>query len=144
MLIGSFLIGLISDRFGRMSAHMAGVLAYVTGGCLSASLPAQPSAFPYFVLCRFLSAIGQITLGISTFTLAMEYIGRKNRLFCGMFHGIPFASGGLIVGIVAWAGIRDWRELQFTCTLPCILLFSWYWIFPESPRWLLANGKNMK
>ena len=144
MLVGSFLIGLISDKSGRMNAHMVAMLAYIVGGCTSASLPADPSAFPYFVLSRFLSAIGQVGLCISCCTLAVEYTGRNKRMFCGMFHGVPFAAGGLIVGLVAWAGIRDWRTLQYSCTLPWLGLLSWYFIFPESPRWLLAKGKFLK
>ena len=49
--------------------------------------------------------------------------------------------GGLIVGLLSWAGIRDWRTLQLVCSTPALLLLSYQWLIPESPRWLLAVKK---
>ena len=142
MLIGSFIFGLISDKFGRRNAHMVATMNYVLGGCISATLSAKPDVYPMFVFCRFWSATGHIGLMITAFTLAIEYMGTSKRLNCGMFNGVPYAMGGLIVGIVAWAGVRDWRMLQYACTIPWIGLFTYHWLVPESPRWLLANGSQ--
>lgn len=49
------------------------------------------------------------------------------------------------IGLIALAGIayiiHDWIYLTLATSLP-FLLYTIYWFFlPESPRWLLANGK---
>ena len=50
--------------------------------------------------------------------------------------------GGLLVGILSWAGIRNWRILMLVLSTPAALLSLLYFILPESPRWLLAKGKE--
>lgn len=39
--------------------------------------------------------------------------------------------------------LRDWKNFQIAISAPSILLISYYWLLPESPRWLLtANRKD--
>jgi hypothetical protein len=37
--------------------------------------------------------------------------------------------------------IREWRYFQFALSIPSIVLISYYWLVPESPRWLFAVGR---
>ncbi|EDL09233.1 mCG126207, isoform CRA_a [Mus musculus] len=39
-------------------------------------------------------------------------------------------------------GVRNWRLLQITGTAPVLLLFFYFWVLPESPRWLLSQGRT--
>ena len=45
------------------------------------------------------------------FNLALECVGPKYRTIFGILIETPFAIGGLIVGLVSYAGIREWRLL---------------------------------
>lgn len=36
--------------------------------------------------------------------------------------------------------VRDWRYLSLSVSLPLILLYSCFFVLPESPRWLIATG----
>lgn len=37
--------------------------------------------------------------------------------------------------------IRDWVRLSLVTSLPFVLYFLYWFVLPESPRWLLAKGK---
>lgn len=47
----------------------------------------------------------------------------------------------MIVGTIAWIGIRDWRVLMLVCCIPGLLSPLLRLVIPESPRWLIAKGK---
>ncbi|XP_003516093.1 solute carrier family 22 member 13, partial [Cricetulus griseus] len=38
-------------------------------------------------------------------------------------------------------GVRNWRLFQIIGTAPVFLLFFYFWVLPESPRWLLSQGR---
>ena len=52
---------------------------------------------------------------------------------------MPFTLGGLLVGFVSWAGVRDWKKLMFCLSIPNLFILFYWFILPESPRWLLAQ-----
>lgn len=37
--------------------------------------------------------------------------------------------------------LRHWYTLSLATSVPFVLLFSYYWIIPESPRWLLSKNR---
>lgn len=37
--------------------------------------------------------------------------------------------------------MRNWYSLSLATSVPFILLFSYWWIIPESPRWLLSKNR---
>merc|ERR1719150_3620408 len=36
---------------------------------------------------------------------------------------------------------RDWMPLQLAISVPCLVLLSYYWEIPESPRWLVQKKR---
>lgn len=70
----------------------------------------------------------------------MEIIGIKWRELISVLFHIPFNLGHLTLPAFAYF-IRDWHYLQLALSLPSILLISYYWLIPESPRWLFTVGR---
>lgn len=70
----------------------------------------------------------------------MEITGVKWREAVSVFYQIPFNLGHLTLPGFAYF-IRDWRNLQLALSLPSIILLSYYWLVPESPRWLFTVGR---
>jgi MFS transporter, OCT family, solute carrier family 22 (organic cation transporter), member 4/5 len=52
-----------------------------------------------------------------------------------------FSAGFIIIGGIAYI-VKDWRWLQVTITLPGVLFLGYWWIIPESSRWLLSNNRK--
>lgn len=70
----------------------------------------------------------------------MEITGVRWRELILVLYQIPFNLGHLTLAGFAYF-IRDWHYLQFALSIPSVVLISYYWLLPESPRWLFAAGR---
>lgn len=75
-----------------------------------------------------------------TYFLAIELVGPKDRTIVTILINIAYSLSLVSLSIIVWA-IRDWRWLALSTTLPFLTLFVHWWTLPESPRWLLSQGK---
>lgn len=71
----------------------------------------------------------------------MEIVGTQWRAAITVLYQIPFSLGHMSLAGFAFL-FRHWQHLQIAITLPSIILLSYWWVVPESPRWLLAFGKQ--
>ena len=136
MLFGSFGIGAISDKYGRMNALMLSI-SLVSGSGFLGAFMTDAHGFGFF---RFLTGIGGIGCFMVTFVICVEYVGAKYTMLTGILIEVPFAIGEGILGLEAYF-IRDWFTLQIVAYAPLILLLGLWFLVPESPRWLLAKGR---
>ena len=92
-------------------------------------------------ILRLITGMGGIGCFMICFVLAVEHVGFKFTMLVGIAIEIPFAIGEAILGIEALI-VSDWRGLQILAYLPLLGLLGLYWLVPESPRWLLTNGRT--
>lgn len=71
----------------------------------------------------------------------MEMVGPSKRLPAGTLCQLFFSSGYILLAITAYY-IHDWRWFQVAITLPGVLFLCYWWLIPESIRWLLAHNKT--
>ena len=91
---------------------------------------------------RFISGLGHVGTFMTTFSLSLEYVGASHRTLFGILIETPFALGGLVVGLVSWAGVRRWQTLSLVLSAPNLLILSYWWLLPESPRWLIGRMQS--
>lgn len=70
----------------------------------------------------------------------MEITGVRWRELILVLYQIPFNLGHLTLAGFGYF-IRDWHYLQFALSIPSVVLISYYWLVPESPRWLFTVGR---
>ena len=80
MLIGSFVMGVISDTYGRMKALVLGIFLVAAGGFFGAFMP-NAHGFGFF---RFLTGIGGMANFMVTFVICVEYVGVKFTMLTGI------------------------------------------------------------
>ncbi|KAM6357475.1 organic cation/carnitine transporter 2-like isoform 3-T4 [Alca torda] len=137
VLLGSFVSGQLSDKFGRKNVLFA-TLAMQTGFSFIQVFSTSWEMFSVFFV---LVGMGQISNYVAAFVLGTEILGKSIRvLFCTLGVCIFYAFGYMLLPLFAYF-IRDWRMLLLALTLPGLLCIPLWWIIPESPRWLISQGR---
>jgi MFS family permease len=65
----------------------------------------------------------------------------RKRPNLGMLFNISYPIGFLAAPILALV-FQGWRPLQLAISLPALLLILPCWHLPESPRWLISQGRH--
>ncbi|XP_016981511.2 organic cation transporter protein [Drosophila rhopaloa] len=137
VLLGSFIFGQMSDKLGRKPTFFASLVLQVIFGVLAAVAPEYVS----YTISRII--VGATTSGVFlvAYVIALEMVGSSYRLFAGVAMQMFFSVGFMLTAGFAYF-IHDWRWLQISLTLPGLLFICYYWIIPESARWLLLKGRK--
>jgi len=141
-IAGVFLAGKAGDQFGRKKVLMAAALLFF----ISAVGSAAAHSLVFFVTARVL---GGIAVGVASILSPMyiaelapaKYRGTLvslNQLAIVIGILIAFFSNYLLVD----TGENNWRWMLLVMAAPAILLFFSLFLVPESPRWLVARGRN--
>ncbi|XP_076147905.1 solute carrier family 22 member 4-like isoform X1 [Alosa pseudoharengus] len=137
VLSGSFVSGQISDRFGRK------VTLFVTMAVQTVFSLVQVFSVSWVMFCIlfYLVGLGQISNYVAAFVLGSELLGKSSRVtFSTLGVCVFYALGYAVLPLCAYF-IRSWRVLLAVLSLPGLLYIPLWWLIPESPRWLLAQGR---
>ncbi|GBM74192.1 Organic cation transporter protein, partial [Araneus ventricosus] len=93
-----------------------------------------------FATTRFFVAFGLNGLCTVSYVLLMEIIGSKQRSFYGVAFHLGWCVGFVCFPGVVWL-LRDWFWIQMAITTPLVVLLLTCWLIPESPRWLISQGR---
>ncbi|HVJ49166.1 MAG TPA: MFS transporter [Desulfitobacterium sp.] len=140
MFVGALLSGPIADRWGRKAVFQITMLLFAVFSLLCAVAP----NFTYLLVFRFLVGVG---LGGETpvvTSLLGEFIPAAHR---GKVQGLLntfWAVGWVLAALIAYFIIPTfgWRWAFVAGALPAFYIFFVRRHLPESPRWLIAQGRN--
>ncbi|XP_046641550.1 organic cation transporter 1-like [Daphnia pulicaria] len=135
-LFGNLLFGWIADKWGRRISFLLMIYMAVT---LSIATAFSPNYTVYMVF-RAVNGLTFPALFQIPYILVMELVGPEFRTFAGngisMFFGLSLA---LLAGLAHF--LRHWFHLALATSVPFLPLFGYYWVVPESPRWLLSRDR---
>jgi sugar porter (SP) family MFS transporter len=155
-LAGAVLSGGMSDRFGRRRLLIAAALLFAVSSVLTGWAP----GFSWFIAFRIL---GGVAIGMAS-NLSPMYIAEvapahiRGRLVS--MNQLTIVIGILSAQVVNWLIARSvpngaaaefirqswygqfaWRWMFTAVAVPALLFFAGSLFIPESPRWLVKNGR---
>jgi putative MFS transporter len=139
--VGAIFWGIIGDRIGRQKALIYTILLF----SITNLIQTHAWSYPQFTITCFFMGVGvggEIPLA---FTLLSEFLPAHLRTRTQMVLGIL----AIVVGYAFSAlsahfllPVAGWKSLFYVQALPALLVVVIRFKFPESPRYLLAAGKE--
>ena len=139
---GAGIAGALSDRFGRKIVLLLSAVIFA----FSSVATALPNGLGEFVAAR---VVAGVAIGIASM-LAPLYIAEvspaaiRGRLVS--MNQLAIVLGILVSYLVGWAmaglGEGSWRWMFAVAAVPSLLFFGALFFVPESPRWLVKEGRR--
>ncbi|XP_048021546.1 solute carrier family 22 member 4-like isoform X2 [Megalobrama amblycephala] len=137
VLTGSMISGPISDRFGRKIVLFVTMMIQTVFTLIQVFSP----SWLIFCILFFIAGMGQISNYLVAFALGMEILSPSIRdLYSTLGVCLFFSIGYMMLPLAAYF-LRDWRTLLMALTVPGFFCIALWWFIPESPRWLLSQGR---
>ena len=141
-IVGGYVWGNIADRIGRRKVFIATVLTF---SLATGALALVPEGNWFLLgLLRFVVGFGVGGLYSVDLPLVQEFVPTSKR---GLLGGLVtvFIPLGLLMGSglsAALGPVIGWRGLVLIGVLPALLSLYIRATVPESPRWLINNGRH--
>ncbi|XP_023324223.1 organic cation transporter protein isoform X3 [Eurytemora carolleeae] len=136
VFVGCIFWGWCSDKFGRRPSILVSCLFQI----FSSVAAAFSVNYIMFIFFRFFVAFSVSGVFECGFVLVTEIVSAELRTPFGIMTQFPFGIGASLLPLVAYF-IKDWQPLQLAISIPSILLVTYYWFIPESPRWLVSENR---
>jgi MFS family permease len=147
--LGTLVLGPLGDKIGRRPVFMLAAIIITIFGVATAFC----NTFTALVIVRMM-----VGFGVGGLTVAFDTLAELLPVHCRgrdlLFIDYFWTLGTLCVPLAAWLTLGNeneaehdnengWRYFVILCALPCFIsTIMGYWLVPESPRWLLTQGKG--
>jgi len=141
MFFGANAWGSVADTYGRKTCIMGSSLTVGISGLLSSFAPNLWLLLVLRVITGF--GIGGIPVLLSVF---LEIVPTSSRGMWGSLIQGFWAVGTLFQCLLAYLTLRSlgWRWLLGLSSIPLFILAAGFYFAHESPRWLLAKGREQE
>lgn len=135
-MIGSMVFGMLGDRIGRKKVFLIAIFIQIVCGVASVVAPT------WWLFALFRAGLGFSHPGIFVIAvvIGMELVGPSYRRLASVITGGFFAIGQVLLGVEGYF-ITDYRYLQLAIVSPAFFFISYWWLVPESARWLVTQRR---
>ncbi|KAL2161721.1 hypothetical protein VTH06DRAFT_8283 [Thermothelomyces fergusii] len=142
-MVGSPFAATLSDKFGRRKSMFAGGLIIITGMILVSTA----YHLPQFVVGRFVLGLGIAVMTVAAPAYAIEIAPPHWRGRCTGFYNCGWFGGAIPAAVITFGcnyidSDYSWRIPLIFQAFACVIVMASVFFIPESPRFLMANGKD--
>ncbi|OWR52533.1 carcinine transporter [Danaus plexippus] len=130
--IGVYSFGILNDRIGRKKSFFACLSTLLLGSMMTA----YAQAYWFWVLARVIVGLTIPAVYQIPFIISLELAGPNYRSFVTVMTCIFYTLGLILLSGVTYM-LRDWKQLALATSVPFFFYYLYWFILPESPRWLL-------
>ncbi len=140
-MVGSLLSGRLTDFLGRKRINIFTATVFMIGSVVTA-MAQSPS---WLVAGRLLLgvAVGVASFSVPLYIAEIAPAAKRGRLVS--FFQLAITIGILISYLAGYffSGANDgWRMMFWAGVIPALVLLVGMFFLPESPRWLITNGRD--
>ncbi|KAH6854040.1 general substrate transporter [Chaetomium sp. MPI-CAGE-AT-0009] len=142
-MVGAPFAATLSDKFGRRKSMFAGGVIINIGMIIIST----SSHLPQIVVGRFILGLGIAVMTVAAPAYALEISPPHWRGRCTGFYNCGWFGGAIPAAIVTFAcnymeNDYSWRVPLILQSFACLIVMVSVFFIPESPRFLMANGKE--
>jgi hypothetical protein len=139
--VGCLLGSTVSEKFGRKKGILWNNVFFILGSLLCG----LGNSIEVIFVGRVITGLG---FGIETVVvpvLLSEVARPENRGRLTTMHQLQLTLGIMVVGLLSYCFViyvdHGWRYVQLFYALPCVLMIAMSGYIPESPKYLVAQGR---
>jgi MFS transporter, putative metabolite:H+ symporter len=144
-LCGSLVLGRLADRIGRRAIFRYAILWYAAFTAITALAWGPWSVMTF----RFLAGLGLGAMLVVDPSILTEYLPPQRRGRLLVFLDLWWPVGLLVATFLSWifighdiGGANSWRWLFLAASFPALLAFGVRRSLPESPYFLVRQGRS--
>ncbi|KAL0849285.1 hypothetical protein ABMA28_013611 [Loxostege sticticalis] len=134
--IGVYTFGILNDRIGRKKSFFACLTTLLFGSILTAF----SHQFWTWVLARTIVGLTIPAVYQIPFIISLELAGPNYRSFVTVMTCVFYTLGLILLSGITYL-LRDWRSLALATSVPFLFYYFYWFVLPESPRWLLMRER---
>lgn len=142
-IVGVVLISFLSDRLGRRISLISGAVLCILGTGIATGAVNQAM----FIVGRFVLGLGGVVVGAVGPILMTELAYPSQRATATALSNTTYSAGAIIAAWITFGSFRlgsswAWRLPSIFQGLPSVLQVCGVYFLPESPRWLVSQGRD--
>ena len=142
--LGSIMAGIFGAKLGRRGTMAVGGSLALLG---AAGMLGTARNYTAYLACKCIGSVGIGQLYASSTVYGVEVVPQRKRGFLLALYNIGMSLGIVVAAAVCYASSylkTNWQwRLPIVLQIPLSLsIVCGVWLFPESPRWLMINGRN--
>jgi sugar porter (SP) family MFS transporter len=142
-MVGAPFAAFIADKLGRRKSMFSGAIVIIIGMIIIST----SHAFAQFVVGRFILGLGIAIMTVAAPAYAVEVAPPHWRGRCTGFYNCGWFGGSIPAAIVCFGtnymgNDWSWRVPLILQAFACLIVITGVFFIPESPRWLMANGRE--